>query len=182
MCSGDAELEQSFREKVSWQDGKSRFRAVLLLTECQHQRVPGFVGFEWSCPSAALRPDGRYHSPMEEFQGSETNKISSKEEMLWLYCFATLENVSFYFENCFLWFAVRNQTVSLDLFPRHTVLGNFTFTFECKLLESVSSLAWNSKIKSKWDGFLWNEKAISLLISCNLVMSYSDKCFYYVLS
>lgn len=139
-------------------------------------------GFEWSCPSAALRPDGRYHSPMEKFQGSETNKISSKEEMLWLYCFATLENVSFYFENCFLWFAVRDQTVSLDLFPRHTVLGNFTFTFECKLLESVSSLAWNSKIKSKWDGFLWNEKAISLLISCNLVMSYSDKCFYYVLS
>lgn len=65
------------------------------------------------------------------------------------YCFVTSENVSFYFENCFLWFAVRDQTVSLDFFPRHTVLGNFTFPFECKLFESVSSLAGNSKIKSK---------------------------------
>lgn len=30
--------------------------------------------------------------------------------------------------------------------------------------------------------FFEMKKVISLLISCNLVMSYSDKCFYYVLS
>lgn len=130
--------------------------SVLFLTECQHQRGARFLSFEWSCPSTALSQNERYYSPMEEFQGSETNKNSSKKAMVWLYCFVTLENVSFYFENCFLWFAVRAQTVSLDFFPRHTVLGNFMFTFECKLFESVSSLAWNSKIKSKWDGFLWD--------------------------
>lgn len=44
--------------------------------------MPGFVDFEWSCPSTALSPNGRYHSSMEEFQCSETNKNSSKEEMV----------------------------------------------------------------------------------------------------
>lgn len=157
MCSGDAELGQSFCEKASWQEGKAGdlVRAALFLTDCQCQRDARICGFWMELPINSLESKWKIHSLIEEFQCSETNKNSSKEEMVWLYCFVTSENVSFYFENCFLWFAVRDQTVSLDFFPRHSVLGNFTFTFEYKLFESVSSLAWNSKIKSKWDGFLW---------------------------
>lgn len=151
MGSGDAELGQSFCEKASWQEGKELVRAV-----------PPWVSASEGCQDLWVLNGAAHQQPWVQMEDStlsrQWDKNSSKEEVVWLCCFMTSQNVSFYFESCFLWFAARDQTVSLDFFPRHTVLGNFTFTFECKLFESVSSLAWNSKIKSKWDGFLWNEK------------------------
>lgn len=58
--------------------------------------------------------------------------LKGRNGLAYLYCFVTLENVSFYFENCILCFAVKDQTVSLDFFSNYTVLGNIIFRFESK--------------------------------------------------
>ena len=162
MWSGDTELGQSFHKKASWQEGKARdlIRAARFPVECQHQIDANICGFWMELPIDNLESKGKtaLRSGGISRQWDKRKLLKGRNGLAYLYCFVTLENVSFYFKNCLLWFAVKDQTVSLDFLPSHTVLGNFTFRFESKFFESASSLAWNSKIKSKCDGFLLNGK------------------------
>lgn len=75
--------DRVFVPKESWPRGQGK---SLDYGSCCSwlSQMPVLVDFEWSCPSTSLSSKGRYHSALEEFEGSETNECSSKEEMVWL--------------------------------------------------------------------------------------------------
>lgn len=136
--------DRNFVKKHPGKRAQDLIKAVLFPGKSLHQIDASICRFWMELPISNLESKAKIPLCSKGIlrQWNEWKLLKGRSGLAYLHCLLTSENIMFYFENCFLWFAVKDQTVSLDSFPSHTVLGNFAFRFGSKFFEPASSLAW----------------------------------------